>query len=178
MSSRIAFERTQGWVRLMQTTPQPPINYVTAKIIANLLVNVTEVVILFLAAAIVEHVRMPLANWIMAGAWIAFGGLTFIVLGMLIGQLAGIDAAQIVASALYFLLSITGGLWFPVQMMGSFMSHLAQWTPTYHLARVSWSLVAGQAPSWDDFLVLAAYFVAFGLVALWATGRRRDTRSA
>lgn len=178
LSSRIAFERTQGWTRLMQTTPQRSINYVTGKIIGNLMVNVAEVVLLFLAGAIFEHVRMPLANWFMAGAWIAFGGLAFIILGILVGQLAGVDAAQIIASALYFILSITGGLWFPIDSMGSFMKHLAEWMPTYHLAHVSWLLVGGKHPTWTDFVVLLAYLVGFGVIAIWTTSRRSDVRAA
>lgn len=178
MSSRIAFERTQGWLRLVQTTPQSAISYITTKIVANLMINMAEVILLFLAGGLFEHVRLSVSVWILSGLWIAFGGLTFIVLGLLIGQVAGMDAAQIVASALYFLLSITGGLWFPVTMMPSLMKHIANWMPTYHLAHVAWSLVGGQSPSFADFTVLLGYLVAFGLLAVWVTNRRPEARVA
>lgn len=176
LSSRIAFERTQGWLRLVQTTPLHPFHYVTTKIVANLLINVTEVVVLFVVGGIVEHVSLGFWQWIFSGLWIAFGGLAFIVLGILIGQLAGMDAAQIVASALYFILSITGGLWFPVAMMPSLMQHIADWMPTYHLAHVAWQLVAAKSPSFADFAVLLGYLVLFTLLALWVTGRRSEAR--
>lgn len=176
LSSRIAYERTQGWLRLIQTTPQRASYYMTTKIVGNLMVNVAEVLLLFLAGALVEHVRMPITEWILAGLWISFGGLAFIVLGILIGQLAGMDAAQIVASALYFILSITGGLWFPISLMGSFMQRLASWMPTYHLAHMAWALVGNQKPVANDFYVLFAYLVGFGLIAWWVSNRRPEAR--
>ncbi|WAH36521.1 ABC transporter permease [Alicyclobacillus dauci] len=178
LSSRIAFERTQGWLRLVQTTPLSSTNYVTTKIVANLVINVTEVLVLFLAGGLFEHVHLSASEWIFSGLWIAFGGLTFIVLGILIGQLAGMDAAQIVASAVYFLVSITGGLWFPVTMMPSLLKNIANWMPTYHLAHVAWQLVGGGSPSASDFSILLGYLVAFSLIAIWVTGRRGEARVA
>lgn len=178
LSSRIAFERTQGWLRLVQTTPLSSIHYVTTKIVANLLMNMAEVVVLFLVGGAVEHVQLTVAQWILSGLWIAFGGLAFIVLGILIGQIAGMDASQVIASAAYFILSITGGLWFPLNSLPPLMQHVATYMPTYHLAHVAWQLVSGKSPSFADFAVLLCYFVVFTALALWVTARRRDVRTA
>ncbi|MFB5191656.1 ABC transporter permease [Alicyclobacillus fastidiosus] len=178
LSARIAFERTQGWLRLVQTTPLRPIHYITTKIVANLLINMSEVIVLFIVGGVIEHVHLTPLQWILSGVWIAFGGLAFIVLGILIGQLAGLDASQIIASAVYFILSILGGLWFPVSTMPSLMKHVAELMPTYHLAHVAWQLVSGKSPSLTDFAVLSGYFIVFVGIALWVTARRTDVRVA
>ncbi|KRW91038.1 ABC transporter [Alicyclobacillus tengchongensis] len=178
LSSRVAYERTQGWVKLMQTTPQRASNYITTKIAANLLLNILEAAILFVAGAAFEHVTMSLAAWILVAITTILGGLVFIALGILVGHLAGTDASQIVASILYFLMSITGGLWMPVSTMPPVMRHIANFMPTYHLAHIAWSVMGNQGVSITDVSVLFLYLVVFTGLAVYLANRRSDVRVA
>jgi ABC-2 type transport system permease protein len=177
MASKIAFERTQGWLRLVQTTPLRPFNYVTTKIVASLLMNLIQVFILFALASIFEPVHLTVGIWIISALFIAVGGLVFIVLGMLIGQLIGMDAANIVASAVYFALSIFGGLWFPVTILPAFLKHVAEGIPTYHLAHLAWQLAGSHLPTVGDVAILVGYFALFSLLAIWVTGTRTESRA-
>ncbi|GMA57938.1 ABC-2 type transport system permease protein [Alicyclobacillus sacchari] len=178
LSSRVAYERTQGWVKLMQTTPQRASNYITTKIAANVLLNICEVAILFVAGAAVEHVTMGVGEWMLAAITTILGGLVFIALGILVGHLAGSDASQIVASILYFLMSITGGLWMPVSTMPSVMRHIANFMPTYHLAHIAWNVLAGKGIAVTDIWVLLVYLVVFTGLAVYLANRRSDARVA
>ncbi|MCL6445538.1 MAG: ABC transporter permease [Alicyclobacillus sp.] len=166
LSSRVAFERTQGWLRLVQTTPLPNSAYFASKVVAQLFINLIMMVLLFLCGAVIERVHMSAAMWIGSGAAMVLGALPFIALGILIGLLTGAEAAQVTAGGLYFILSIAGGLWFPLQIMPSWLQHLAHGLPTFRLADISWRLTASQAIPASDFIVLLAYFAVFGLLVL------------
>lgn len=174
---RVAIERTQGWTSWMLTTPRPATQAVTTKIAANVVVNVVAVGIIFLVGAFVEHVQMPVGEWLACGATTVFGALVFTALGILVGHVGGREAAQILSSIVYFLMSIAGGLWIPIQVLPPFFHHLALWMPTYRLADIAWALIANQPVKWADVAVLMGYFAAFVLLAAWVSTRPREVRS-
>ncbi|WP_206830215.1 ABC transporter permease [Alicyclobacillus fructus] len=174
---RVAIERTQGWTSWMLTTPRPATQAVTTKIAANVVVNVIAVAIVFLVGALVEHVDMSLGQWLTCGLSTVFGALVFTALGILVGHVGGREAAQILSSIVYFLMSIAGGLWIPVQVLPPFLHHLALWMPTYRLADIAWSVIGNGTVKWADVAVLGGYFLAFVLLAAWVSTRPREIRS-
>ncbi|AEJ42579.1 ABC transporter permease [Alicyclobacillus acidocaldarius] len=174
---RVAIERTQGWTSWMLTTPRPAAQAVTTKIAANVVVNAIAIAIMFLVGAFVEHVRMPAGEWLGCGAATVFGALVFTALGILIGHIGGREAAQILASIVYFLISIAGGLWIPIQVLPPFFQHLALWMPIYRLADIAWSLIGQRTVQWSDVAVLLAYLIGFVLLAAWVSTRPREVRS-
>lgn len=161
LSGRVAFERTQGWLKLVQTTPLPTPTYALGKVVAQLMIGVLLIVVMYIAGGVFENVQMSTTHWITTGIWMVIGSLPFVALGIVVGLVAGIEAAQVIGSGLYFLLSILGGLWWPVAMMPTWLRHISEWTPTYRMADVGWHLIGGQAPPVSDYLVTAAYFVIF-----------------
>ncbi|MDI9259811.1 ABC transporter permease [Alicyclobacillus sendaiensis] len=174
---RVAIERTQGWTSWMLTTPRPAAQAVTTKLAANVVVSAMGIAVMFLVGALVEHVQMPVGAWLACGLATVFGALVFTALGILIGHLGGREAAQILASIVYFLVSIAGGLWIPVQILPPFFQHLALWMPTYRLADIAWSVIGQRAVPWSDFAVMAVYLVGLVLVSAWVSTRPREVRS-
>lgn len=175
LSGRIAFERTQGWLRLMQTTPLPARTYVGSKIISQMTVSGLSALVLFLAGAIFEHVRLGAGEWILCLLWLAIGSLPFIVIGALIGVVAGSEASNMIASAVYLVLSIAGGLWWPVQAMPGWLQDIAKGTPTYNFADVTWHVIAKQSPPVQDWFILLGWFVVLSAVVIIILRRNRDT---
>ncbi|SIT03619.1 ABC transporter permease [Alicyclobacillus vulcanalis] len=174
---RVAIERTQGWASWMLTTPRPSLQAVTTKIAANVVVNAIAVGIMFCVGAFVEHVHMSIGQWLTCGLATTFGALVFTALGMLVGHVGGREAAQILASIVYFLISIAGGLWIPIQVLPPFFHHLALFMPTYRLADIAWSVVGLRTVHWADIAVLFAYFVVFVGLSAWLSTRPREVRS-
>lgn len=174
LSSRIAFERTQGWMRLVQTTPLPNWSYFGSKVIAQLVLNVIMILIVFLAGGFGEHVQMTAAQWITCGVGLVVGAVPFIALGILIGFAAGAEASQIIASGVYFIVSILGGLWFPTTAMPSVMKDISKWTPTNRMADIAWNTLGGHTVPVSDFLVLAGYLVFFSALAMRLLRRQEE----
>lgn len=174
LSARVAFERSGGWFRLTQTTPLLPMIYVLAKVVSQLLVNTLMILLVFLTGVFVEGVRLPLHAWVIAYVWLVVGALPFVAMGIFIGLIAGKEAAQIVASAVYFILSILGGLWFPTAAMPLLMRHIAYVLPTYRLAHVAWQVIANGRPGLLDIAIVAAYFVGFVGLTAGLIGRVRE----
>ncbi|WDL95753.1 ABC transporter permease [Alicyclobacillus sp. ALC3] len=175
LASRIAFERTQGWMTLIRTTPLRPVYYVVGKVGAQLLVSAVMVIVLFAAGALGEGVRLTTAQWVTSWLWLTIGTMPFIALGISIGLIAGMEASGMAATGIYLIFSILGGLWFPTAIMPKLLQHIATWTPTYRIANIAWRIGAHSAPRLSDIAVLAGYLVVFGALAQWAYRNRRET---
>ncbi len=173
LASRVAVERAEGWSRLLQTTPMPPWTYVTSKIVVQLGLGAVIVVILFLAGDLGQGVHLSLGMWLGTWLWLTLAVAPFVALGVLLGLVAGKETAGMASSAVYFLLSMAGGLWWPIQIMPKFLQHLAQWLPTYRLADGAWRMLAGHAPAVKDLALLLGYLVVFTLAAMWVVRRRQ-----
>jgi ABC-2 type transport system permease protein len=78
-----------------------------------------------------------------------------------------------VTSAVFLLLSMFGGLWFPVTIMPAFMANIAKLTPSYWLGELARNPLAGAGLSLQAVLTLAIYTLVIGVFAMWAY--RRDT---
>lgn len=174
LAYRIAFERTQGWMTLVRTTPLRPAYYVIGKVAAQLVVSATMVIVLFLAGALGEGVRLTAEQWVLSWLWLTIGTIPFIAIGLWIGLVSGMEASGMVATGIYLILSILGGLWFPTAVMPKLLQDISLWTPTYRFANVAWRIGANHGPHISDLAVLAAYLVAFVALAQWAYRSRRE----
>ena len=66
------------------------------------------------------------------------GSIPFLALGMLIGYLAGPDAASAAASLSYLLLSFCSGLFILLSQLPHGVRDVARYLPTYHFAQLAW----------------------------------------
>ncbi|RNB84585.1 ABC transporter permease [Brevibacillus fluminis] len=161
LAVKMSQERAQGLVRLLQITPLSPRAYIGAKILALSIVNLGVIVAMFLTGYFVKGVSLAPMQWIGCGIWLWAGSLIFLALGSLIGSSRKAEIAQILCTVLQLGLSLTGGLWMPVQSMPEVMREIAFWTPTFHFASGAWELLAGHAPGWGNAMILAAYLIVF-----------------
>lgn len=166
LAARISYERTQGWLRLVQTTPMSSSSYIISKFASQIIICALSVIILFIIGAVTQGVTLSPGEWIVSLLWLAIGGLPFMSLGFLIGILGNVNASSSIANIVNLVLAMLGGLWFPITIMPTWMQDLAQWSPTYRFAHVAWNVVAGKSVDFTDIVVLLAYFAAFVLVAI------------
>jgi ABC-2 type transport system permease protein len=164
MANFLANERKTGWIRWLKTTPLHPGVYLIAKVMNQLLLNLTIIIIIYLVGALFGHVDLPLKSWIFSGLLIWFGSLPFMALGLMIGILAGVEATYGIATGIYFILSFFGGLWTPMTFLPNWVKKVSEWIPTYHLGKLGWSFTMMKAPEWFDAFVLFSYFVIFLII--------------
>lgn len=175
-SERIAKERESGWVRQLRLTTLPGRGYVLAKTASAAVVSLPSIVIVFVVAAAVKHVRLDAWQWLALTGAIWAGSLVFAALGVAIGYLASGDAVRPITMITYFGLSMLGGLWMPATTFPDWLQNIAKWLPTHAYAALGQAIEQSQAPHAKDIAILAAFFVLFAGGAAWLY--RKDTLKA
>ena len=173
--ARIAIERQVGWNRQLRLSALPGSSYLVAKAIVSMLVTLPALILVFLAGATVGGVQLSAGQWLATGLAVWLGLIPFAVLGLVIGFAGSVDTVQPISMITYLGLSILGGLWFPVEAFPEFLQQIAKLTPSYWLADLGRTVVAGQGVPTEAVLVLAGWTLVLGAVGVWAY-RRSGTK--
>ena len=169
---RISQEKGQGWTHLLKITPLPEGAYITAKIIAQTVVNAFSILVIFIAGILINHVELTVGQWIGAGLWLLLGVTPFLALGTVIGSIKKADAAAGLANILNMCLAILGGLWMPIEVFPKILRSISEWTPTYHFGSGAWDIVAGKSIGWENIAVLGGYFLIFVVISIYIRKRQ------
>jgi ABC-2 type transport system permease protein len=177
IGARIAIERDAGWNRQLRLTPLPPLGYVLAKVATGMLVALPAILLVDLAGRLTGKVDLTLTQWVeVAGlGWLAV--LPMAVVGVGIGYLARGDSAQAVNGGLIMLLSMFGGLWFPVDDAPSWLQTVAHLMPTYWITTITRAPLTEVWPSAGGWLVLLGWAAVAARIAARRYGRD-DLRAA
>jgi ABC-2 type transport system permease protein len=162
----IAVERGLGWNRQLRLTPLRPGRYVLIKVILSLLMAVPPLIVTYVIGYFALDVRLSTMVWaqVFLGSWLS--ALPFAALGVLIGYVAKPDSVQQLSGLLYMLLAVFGGLWIPVEVMPHLMRVVANYTPAYWAGQVARSPLFHGTLDYRAVLVLLAWAVGLGLIAL------------
>ncbi|HZB47754.1 MAG TPA: ABC transporter permease [Mycobacteriales bacterium] len=176
IGGRIAGERQVGWTRQLRLTPLPGWAYVAAKAGTALLVAIPALVLVYAVGAAVEGVRLPAADWLLAGGWSVLALAPFVALGIWLGHRLTVDVIGPLSGALFTALGVLGGIWVPVDQLPSGLQTVARDLPSYWLAQAGRMPLAGSWIGWHGLGVLALWTAVFALLA--ARAYRRDTARA
>jgi ABC-2 type transport system permease protein len=163
----IALERGKGWARQLAVTPLPASGYVVAKLVSGAAGVLPSIVVVLAAGALLGGVRLPLGTWPVLVVLIWVGVVPFAALGIAFGYTLRGQAANLAMMAVYFALSVLGGLWLPVQVMPEAMRVLAEYSPAYQAGSLGWRALEGQWPTGTAVGVLAAWTLLFAALAVW-----------
>jgi ABC-2 type transport system permease protein len=169
---RLAFDRTNGWLRQLRVTPVRPAHLLATDVLVGALLTLPSLLVVALVGRFADGVRLPLGSWIALVAVLWTGSVAFVALGLLVGLLLEARAAGAATGILGAALAALGGLWVPVEIFPSGMRALASGMPSYWYAGLGRDVVAGHAPSAGGVLVLAGFTVGFAALA-WAATRWR-----
>ncbi len=169
--ARIAIERQVGWNRQLRLTALPGSSYLVAKAVVSMLVTLPALLLVFLAGGTVGDVHLSAGQWVGTGLAVWLGLIPFAVLGLVIGFAGTVDTVQPISMITYLGLSILGGLWFPVEAFPAFLQDVARVTPSYWLADLGRSVLAGQGVPATAVLVLGGWTLALGVVGVLAYRR-------
>jgi ABC-2 type transport system permease protein len=169
----VAAEREAKLIELKQIAPLPAGGYLAARLIAALAMIAFSVVLL---GALGRFGGVVMAPW----RWAATLGLglasaiPFALIGLNIGLRLGSQGAVALANLIFLSFCLFGGLWIPLSVLPSWMSKVAEFTPSYHLGRLS-QMLSGMEPMANvphHLSILAAISVA-ALAGAWAAWRRQ-----
>jgi ABC-2 type transport system permease protein len=173
IGGRIAGERAAGWTRQLRLTPMPGWSYVASKAVTALLVAVPALALVYAVGALAEHVRLPAATWAEAAGWSLLALVPFVAMGIWLGHRLTIDVLGPLSGALFTVLGILGGVWFPIDQLPSGLQSFARALPAYWLAQAGREPLAGSWIGWHGVSILAVWTVVFSVLA--ARAYRRDT---
>ncbi|TCP69250.1 ABC transporter permease [Baia soyae] len=161
LSLRLVQERTQGWSHQLKVTPLPPIVYFIAKVSVQLLVNLGQIVVMFLVGHFVNNVELTAGQWVGAGFWLLIGSLPFLAIGTLFGTMNKIETAQIINQIVTLGLSFLGGIFYPIELFPEWLRKFGEWTPSYLMASEPRNILGNQPIDWGNVVILAVYFLLF-----------------
>jgi ABC-2 type transport system permease protein len=171
--ARIAGERQAGWTRQLRITPLSSRNYFRAKVLTGYVMALVTLLLLDVAGTTLG-VRLSGGEWLHMTLQMLVGLVPFAALGILFGHLLSVDAVGPAMGGVTALLSILGGVWFPIQ--DTTLQAVAKALPSYWLVQAAHLAIGGSGWGATGWIVVAAWSLALAAAAMWAY--RRDTGRA
>ena len=172
-AQRISQERKDGWIRQLRLTALPPGSYVAAKIIASMAITVPSIIAVLALGRFYGGVQLAGWKWLAIGAAIWLGTMTFAALAVAIGYRFMPDTVQPVTMFVYFLMSILGGLWFPLS--NGILRKIGQVLPTYQVTRIGTDVIASGTVSMTSIVTILAWLAGFIALAVLAVRNTAET---
>ena len=140
----VAAEREAKLIELKQIAPLPAGGYLVGRLIAALALIAFASVLLGILA-LFGGVTMPTWRWAATLGLGLASAIPFALIGLNIGLRLGSQGAVAVANLIFLSFCLFGGLWIPLDIMPSWMSKVAEFTPSYHLGQLS-QMLSGMQP--------------------------------
>ncbi|MDI3339637.1 MAG: ABC transporter permease [Sphaerobacter sp.] len=159
LSIRTAYERSYGVLKRLGSTPLSRPTLIGAKVLATVLIQLVEIVLL-IGIASVGYGWRPSGS--LAGALLALvlGTVVFAGLGLLMAGALRAETTLALANALYLLFLLLGGIVWPVERLPGLLSLPARLLPSSAFAdALRQTLGAQPALPWLDLLILAGWSV-------------------
>ncbi len=158
--------RQTGILRRLSVTPVPPSWLLAAQVVINLAIAVAGLIILTSAGVIAFGLELPKNFPGFLVAYLLTVASLFAV-GLCIAAFVRIDAvANGIGAVLFFALLFFGGLWIPRPMMPPVLINISNWTPLGASVDAMQRALNGSLPSLQSLLVLIAYAMVFGYLAV------------
>jgi ABC-2 type transport system permease protein len=162
----IVRDRETGWLRRISTTPVSPAKLLAAQVTINLILAVVGFIILIAGSTLIFGVRLTfdIPGFVLS---LVLATLAMFSLGLLVTAVAPSQStANGITMALLYPLLFFAGIYVPIQVLPSGLQTAALLTPVGAAVKALDSSMAGSFPSFVPLVVLAAYTVIFGFVAI------------
>ncbi|MDN5860174.1 MAG: ABC transporter permease [Pseudonocardia sp.] len=163
----VASDRESGWLRVKKVSAAPVGVTIAGKVLAALPYALAVMAALTIVTLVVAGPVLGVGTWLRLIAVLLLGSLPFACFGLAVGFLASANATTAVLNAVLFPMVIASGLWIPMEAMPAWVSGIAQFLPTYHLARLALAQLTG-APSAGHVGALLVTAVVGGSLAAWS----------
>jgi ABC-2 type transport system permease protein len=169
--TQTALDREGGWTRMLRLTPLAPWAYVVGQLATAMVASLLVIALVLLVAVWTGETGVALAElWGCLAVWL--GSLTFAALGLALAYLLDATTVGYGTTLVYLGTSFLGGLWTPLQVLPPAFGAIARWMPSFHMADMAWSLLAGRPVPAADLGALATYLVLFAGLAGYLYRRR------
>jgi ABC-2 type transport system permease protein len=161
-------DREKHILKRLQATPLRRWQLVGSNVLMRLLISVIQTAIIVGVGAGVFNVQIS-GNWLLIGALVVLGSMTFIALGYVIASFAKTEeSANGMTSVVQFPLMFLSGTFFPIDAMPDALRTVARAMPLTYLGDALRQVMVGGtpfSPLWICFVVLAGWLVACFAIA-------------
>jgi ABC-2 type transport system permease protein len=158
--------RDTGILRRLSVTPVPPSWLLAAQIVINLVIVMAGIIILTVAGVAAFGLEFPknFPAFLLANL---FTITSLFAIGLCIAAMVKNDAvAQGIGGFLFFALMFFGGIWLPRPLMPAILLNIGNWMPLGSSVTAIQNSMQGTLPSLQSILILIAYTVVFGYLAV------------
>ncbi|MCU0546979.1 MAG: ABC transporter G family ATP-binding protein/permease [Oscillatoriaceae cyanobacterium Prado104] len=177
LGKRIALERSEGWLKLLRTTPLPPVAYIIAKIGTFLLLCTISLILIFWLASWQLQITGDPSSLLVIFLCLILGIIPFAILGLALGYLIDPKSADpILNLSVVIVVPLTCGV-FPISE-AKIVQDLMALSPFYHYRElVFW---AAKLPYDNQIFLHLLWLIwslgVFGLIAIWSYQRDRSAQ--
>ena len=132
----VSIERAVGWSRQLRLTPLRPAAYIVVKLVVAMTVGAVSVAVAFAVGA-VTGAELPGTAWLECGllAWVC--ALVFAAFGLFMGYLLPSENVMQILGPVLGILAFAGGLFVPVDQLGTVFATIAKFTPVYGVGEIA-----------------------------------------
>lgn len=158
-------DREKGILRRLSTTPAHPRALVTAHLIVQFVVVTIATLAAVLIGKLVFDLALPGNAWFLLS--FALGALSLLSVGLLIGAVVPTaSSGQGFGMLLYFPLLFFAGVYIPLEVMPEGVRTVSGYTPSGAAVQALSASWAGEVPDTSSLLVMAAYVLIAGSLAV------------
>lgn len=155
-------DKINNWQKSLKHSPISMVEYYISKFLSLFLEYLLAIVIVFSVGHFVRHVEMPVADWSLSATFLLLGSTVFVVIGLVVSLLPNTKVMTVVSNIIYMILSVLGGLWFPIALFPKWMQTIGKVMPSYRLMDVISTYLDDRVIAWDSVL----YLVIFTVIAI------------
>lgn len=158
----VSIERAAGWSRQLRLTPLHPVGYIAVKVVVAMALGLAAVAVVC-TVGVAAGAEIPVGDLLACAvlAWLC--SLVFAAFGLFMGYLLPTENVMQVLGPVLAVMSFAGGLFVPLDQMGSVFGTVAKFTPVYGvgvLARYPLGHDGSLAVAVANVVVWAVLFVA------------------
>jgi ABC-2 type transport system permease protein len=169
----VSIERSEGWSRQLRLTPLSAIAYIAMKVVTAMILGLTSVLVVNVAALATGKASLPGYLWVVSALCVWAGSLLFATFGLFLGYLLPTENVMQILSLIMTLLGFAGGLFIPLSLFPRTVQQIAKWTPEYGLNQLVHAPMLGHGVEWTWVINVLAWLIIFAGGAIWLF--RRDT---
>lgn len=155
-------QREKGILKRLNATPLPRWALVGSNVVVRLIIAAAQTALILGIGTAVLGVQIS-GNWLVIVGFVALGALTFTSIGYVIASFARTEeAANGMTSVIQFPLMFLSGIFFPLEIMPSWLRGVATFMPLTYLGDALRQVMVGGAPFAPlsvDALVLGGWLV-------------------
>lgn len=155
----IQSDRDEGLIDFLNLAPHGKIPYYCSVGFWSIVLNVCSTLILGLVAIIVNGVKLTLIQWICIAILPIVGLIPLLLLGFAMSNISRRETLGIVSNLVTFPMAIASGLWWPLNMMPSWIQTIGKLLPTYFANNILSQVMLEQKLKLSDFGGLGAWII-------------------